>query len=187
MTKFNDAQGRQWSVEFDGLLLDDVLTNTGIDLADLSGGGLARLDEHAPSLIRVLTLLCAEEIAAKKLTPKEFAQAIRREAIPAAVEAVLGAAQDFFPKNVWSEIRSRLTETKQISEHWVKIKPLLRKLNEPDVPRAVQDAVMAALAEMIEGIDLQSLAAIAGAGGPADTPRMSAADSPESAESVPAA
>lgn len=187
MTTFTDADGRAWRVEFDGLLLDEVEKSTGIDLADLSGGGLARLDEHAPSLIRVLTVLCAEEISAKKLTPKEFAKGIRREAFPAAMKAVLAAAEDFFPKSSWSELQLRLTETRQIAEHWTKLKPLLRKLNEPDVPRAMQDAVMAALAEMIEGIDLQSLATAAAAGGPEDTPPTSAADSPASAESAPAA
>ena len=187
MPQFQDAQGRQWSIELDGLLLDDVLRETDIDLADLAAGGLAKIDEHAPSLVRVLCVLCGEQIKNQKLTPRDFAKAIRGECLTSAVQAVEVAVEDFFPKSTWSAVQSRLSEQKKFSQDWMGLRPLLRKLNEPDTPRSVQDAVMAALAEVMQGIDLQSLTAATSAGGPEGTPPTSAADSPGSAASAPAA
>lgn len=187
MPTFEDAEGRDWRVEFDGLILDDVLTETGIDLADISSGGLAKINEHVSSLVRVLCVLCRDQFTEKKLTAKEFAKAIRGDAITGAVTAVLGAAAAFFPKSVWSEMESRLADQKKLTEAWTRLQPLLRKLNEPDVPEAVQTAVVSALAEMMNSSDLQSLLAASSADGPADTLSTSVSDSPESAASAPAA
>lgn len=187
MPLFKDANGAEWRVQFDGLLLDDVLQATGIDLADLSAGGLARIDQHAPSLLRVLAVLCGDEIKERQLTPRDFSRVLRGEALASALEAVLAAAQDFFPKSTWSAMGSHLTKQQEFQQQWMEIRPLLARLNEPDIPPALQEAVVAALGDMMRTFDSPSSPASPSVGGPEDTPPTSAANSPESAASAPAA
>lgn len=187
MATFKDTSGREWRVEFDGLLLDDVLTETGLDLSDLSCGALAQLDHHASSLVKVLRVLCGDEIRERNLQPREFARALRGDALVEALEAVLGAARDFFPPSVWSAMESRLKSQREFNRQWREIRPMLAKLNEPEVPPALQQAVMEALVEMMELGDSQSLRDAMSAGGRAGIPPTSASSSPENAESPPGA
>lgn len=141
MPTFEDTTGKSWPIEFDGLLLDDVFKGTGVDLADLSAGGLAAVENDAKKLVEVLVILCAPD------NPREFSKVVVREAITAAQEAIVSAAANFFPPKQWSEIQSRLKQQREFDQQWAELRPLISKLNAPDMPVAMKDAVMGALSE----------------------------------------
>lgn len=185
MAKFTDVAGRDWTIEFDGFLLDDIREETGIDLADLSAGGLFKIDQHMPSLIKVLAVCCQDEIKERNLSPREFARAIKGNVLRSALEAVLKAIESFFPPSSWSGIRSRLDQQREFSRQWSQVQPLLNRLNAPDMPEAMRTAVMQSLAEMMGSIDSPELDELMFAGGQAPTPSTPASDSPVSAESIP--
>ena len=50
MSKFTDALGQEWPLEFDGFLLDRIEKEANVDLADLSAGGLFAVDDGNPLL-----------------------------------------------------------------------------------------------------------------------------------------
>lgn len=168
-TTFKDINGREWKIEWDGLLLDDVRTETGIDLADLSAGGLATIDQDAPKLVKVLSVLLREEIKAASLTDRQFSKLIKRDVQPAAFAAVLGAAADFFPVNVWSDVQQRFETQREFQTNWMRIKPLLAKLNEPSM-ESLRPTILQALTEMMGGLTSEKLEALASATGQEVTP-----------------
>lgn len=79
----------------------DIREETGIDLADLSAGGLFKIDQHMPSLVKVLAVYCQDEIKEWNLSPREFARAIKGNVLRSAREAVLNAVESFFPPSSW--------------------------------------------------------------------------------------
>lgn len=201
MPTFKDINKRSWLIEWDGLLLDEVRTRTGIDLADLSAGGLATISQDVSKLVKVLTVLCRDQIDENKLTDRQFSKLIRGDVIPEAFAVVLEAAADFFPASTWSELQQHLTSRKTFGQRWTKIRPILDKLNEPDM-EALKPAIMAVLTDMMGNIDssgLQKLMSAGGlpanpegsqqqsAGGLVDTPSPPATSSQESSESAPSA
>lgn len=183
---FRDRSNRDWRVEWDGLLLDDVRTQTTIDLADLSGGGLAIIETDAPKLVKVLAVLLREQIAGAKLSNEQFSKAIRGDVLTSAFAAVLEAAADFFPQDTWSGIQRHLTSQRTFRTNWIKVKPLLAKLNEPEM-ESLRPAVLQALTEMMGGIDGQQLQELMSATGQVATPSPPVTSSPEKLESTPAA
>lgn len=187
MAKFKDVEGREWTIELDGLLLDSVQQETGIDIADLSAGGLFKLDQHAPTLVKVLAVLCGDERSKRNMSGRDFSRGIRGDVLQAASAAVLESAKNFFPPSVWSEMQSRLETQKSFSQDWAKIQPLLLRLNAPDMPEAMRDSIMAAMAEMMGSSGSQCLQALASATGQDATQSTPATDSPESAVSTHAA
>ena len=140
--------GKQWNIEFDGLLLDDVMTETGVDLADLSAGGLAEIEQDAKKLVKVLLVLCNPQ----DLDKRAFSKRIVCEVIPASLKAIVGAAANFFPPSQWSEILQRLEQAKEFDRNWAQIKPMVAKLNQPDMPAVLRDAVMGDNAKALYGI-----------------------------------
>ena len=128
MSKFTDQMGESWTVEFDGLLLDDIANATGVDLADLSGGGLVEVEQDAKKLVRVLCVICADEISNRGKSNRDFAKRIVGETIEKATEAIVSAAGNFFPPKQWSELQSRLDSQRQLAEQTRTAKPLMALL-----------------------------------------------------------
>lgn len=186
MPTFKDINGREWKVEWDGLLLADVLTETGVDLADLSAGGIATIEQESPKLVRVLTVLLRDEIKEAKLSDRQFSKGIRGNVFKEAFAAVLGAAADFFPQSVWLEVQQRFESQRKFRESWTKIKPLLAKLREPEM-EALRPAVLQALTEMMGGMDSGTLQDLISATGQDATQSSPATDSPEKSEQAHAA
>ncbi len=147
MSKFNDSLGNTWTVEIDGLILDDVLEQTGVDLGDLSAGGLAEIETSTSKLVKVLLVLCADEIQSRGKTDREFAKGIVREHIDSAFETIVSAVGNFFPPSRWSEIQSRLEQQRTANQDWRELQPMMMRLSDPKLPPAMREAVMAAVAE----------------------------------------
>ena len=149
MSTFTDSMGDTWSIQFDGLLLDEVFEKTNVDLADISAGGLAAIESDPKALVKVLVVLCADELSSRGKTARDLSKRIVGEAIERASAAVVGAAAAFFPPRHWSEVESRLKQQREFNDQWATMRPLVAKLNQPDFPSAMKDAVMAAIAEGI--------------------------------------
>jgi len=112
MSKFADALGQEWRLEFDGFLLDRIANEAKVDLADISAGGLLAIDQDVKALVRVLTVACDEQWKERGKTASEFQKQIRKDAITRAREAMLESLADFFPENDWSGMLSNLATRK---------------------------------------------------------------------------
>lgn len=184
MPTFTDINDREWRIEFDGVLLDDVLTETGVDLGDENAAGLAVAATSPVKLIKVLTVLCREEYIESRITARQFSKGIRSDAIDRARDALLQAAEVFFPPSRWSAIQSRLKTTIEIDQAWIEAHPIFSKLNDPTTPPEFREGMIQQLKESFS--TEFAPAASPSASGPENTPRDSAISSQESAESAPA-
>jgi len=116
VSKFTDALGQEWLLEFDGFLLDRIEQEAKVDLADLSAAGLLAVERDAKALIRVLSVACDEQLKARRKPAAEFQRQIRKDAITRARAALMEALADFFPQSEWSAMRSSLATRKDQPE-----------------------------------------------------------------------
>ena len=118
MSFFKANDGNEWKVYFDGFLLAEIEKpiekgGAGIDLADISAGGWAKIEIDSGAVGRVLAVVCREEAAARKIDSRSFAKTIRGgEVIDLARAALIAEGGDFFPRSEWSEILSNLQRRK---------------------------------------------------------------------------
>ena len=184
MNKFSDAKGQEWQFEFDGFLLDRVEKEAGVDLADLSAGGLLSIERDAKALIRVLSVACYEQINERGKSPAEFQKQIRKEAITRARKAVMEALADFFPESEWSEMQSSLTTRKaqpEMTPEQLQLTMVFAKMD-PEVQRDVMSVIRQ---EAAEGGSLLSSPDGEFASGQDTTLPTPVDDSQENVESVP--
>ena len=112
MSKFTDASGAEWSIDFDCFVLDKVRKESEVDLADVSAGGLLAVERDVTALGRVLVAVCEEQRVQRGTSPRDFLKSVRGDALTRAREAVLDALADFFPASEWSAMQSNLTTRK---------------------------------------------------------------------------
>ena len=184
VSKFTDALGREWQLEFDGFLLDRVATEAKIDLADLSAGGLLAVERDVKALVRVLSVACDEQLKALRKLPAEFQKQIRKDAITRARKAVMEALADFFPESEWSAMQSSLTTRKNQPEMTPEQLQLAAGFMKMD-PEVQKDVMSLIQQEMAEAGSSVSLPDGESASDLDVTPPTPADDSPENAESAP--
>jgi len=112
VSKFADAIGQEWRLEFDGFLLDRIDKEAKVDLADLSATGLLSVERDVKALIRVLSVAVDDQLKERRKPAVEFQKQIRKDAIIRAREALLEALADFFPESEWSGMLSSLRKLK---------------------------------------------------------------------------
>lgn len=188
MARFRDTSGTEWTVELDAFVLDAIRSALSIDLADVSAGGYARLDNDI-DLVKVVALCCEQPF-------RQMAKTVRKHAISAARKAVMEAARDFFPTSEWSEMQSALQATKDqkttrktMAAEMARAAPLLEMISQ--LPPAMQEGAIQELQKAIreaggDGMSLERLQALTSASDQDSKPSKPATDSPASAESVPA-
>lgn len=137
MRSFADSTGKTWEISIDGLLLAD-LKQIGIDLVE---DGLYLVEEREDVLLKCLLCLCADQKKPLNLSDREFAKRITGDVLTSALEAVRGAAADFFPPRRWSELQSRLEKQREIQQTYSELAPMLRLMNGPGMPDVVKQAI----------------------------------------------
>jgi hypothetical protein len=100
MAQFTDAQGRHWTLEINTTVLKQVQAALGLDLGKLAVAGTLypTLADDPILLASLLAELCREEIEARRLSPEAFGRGLAGDPIDDAVQAVMEALLDFFPK-----------------------------------------------------------------------------------------
>ena len=192
MSVFQDSSGNEWRVYLDAFTLADVQKDCGIDLADISAGGWAKLETDAGAVVRVLATVCRHEIKSKGMDSRTFARAMRGEAIELGRAALLSEGADFFPATEWSEIQSSLTkrkssktQTDQLNliglDNATKILPLAEAFMRLDAMTQQQ-----LMDEARASTDSPTSGESGYVSGQASIPPTSATGSPASVESVPA-
>lgn len=156
MALFTDNIGREWSIEFDGILLDRVNSETGIDFGDLTAKAYSRIQTDVSALVKVLCVLCSDQIAAKKLDRQQFAKEIRKDAFASAIAAIMAAAADFFPAQTWSEMDSSCEAVMSQVRTMRPMAPIMAMLDSKTVPDRMKDALMLILEEQIRSGSLSA-------------------------------
>jgi hypothetical protein len=133
MAKFTDANGNEWIIKIDPVLVDEVYAETkagnpeGLSLYKLLDGGFENfreLLENIPLLLNVVHLLIREQAQAKGIDTPNFLRGMNGDAIEAASEALYDALVEFAPKKKRELMASLKTEAKALAE------PLLSKASD---------------------------------------------------------
>lgn len=179
MTTFN-ALNRDWSIRFDGLLLDELRSAHGIDLADVTGETYVKLESDQATLTKAVCFLCREQLEQHKLDARALAGSLVGETAEAALQAIWGAAKVFFRPKLWSVLESACAQRKMMAE----LRPLLETIE--TLPAGMREAAMDQLTAKLSG-SLPASQEPSSASGPAVTPSTPAIDSLDSAVLAPAA
>jgi hypothetical protein len=185
MSKFTDALGQEWTLEFDGFLLDRIANEAKIDLADLSATGLLAIERDAKALVRVLAVACDEQLKTRRKPAAEFQKQIRKDAITRSRAALMEALADFFPENEWSAMQSSLTTRKSQPEMTPEQLTLAAGFLKMDPE--VQKDVMSLIQQEVSGGSSPLSPAEKSAPDQDTEPPTPADDSPENVTSVPEA
>lgn len=190
MPTFRDSTGHEWNLRYDGLTLRAMREELKIDLADVTGATYSRLESDDAELTAAVCYLIRNELATAKQTKEQFASNLCGEALESAMSALWGAAKIFFRPKLWSVLQSNYDQRKAALATWDQVRPALAVLNQPDMPEAMREAVMGALAEKLRsmtagGSELspENLSVL----GPDATLLNSVIASPDSVPSTPAA
>lgn len=180
MPHFTDANNREWSIKFDGLLLADLAAQHGINLGNIAGGDYVRLEQDSTVIVKAACVLCRDQLKTSGLTSQQFAASLVGESLESALEAIWGAAKLFFPAKRLSMLLSACEQLRQQQEQAA----AMSMLN--GMPPEVLDKV----SEVLTGAMLQGMASTASqlsqpekpsATGQAATLPCNASDSPDSA------
>lgn len=186
MPSFIDADGREWTIRFDGLNLAELRRAHGLNLADLTGADYFAIDRD-PSLLTVaVTHLVKDQLAAAKVSRPQFAAALVGQALDDAQSALWEAARLFFPPRRLSELQSSY-ET--LRGQWQALGPTLLLLGQPGIPATLTEALARSLTsqapQTTSSTASPTSAASSSATGPAGSQPNAACGSPAIAESVP--
>jgi hypothetical protein len=193
VASFKDNNGDLWQVDLDGFSIEDATKRTGINLADVSAGGYATLESDAAAVVRVLAVLCEDEIKRRNWTAKQFSKGLKKEAIEAGRAAIWEAAADFFPASEWSAIQQNWTKRKEGAKATRDLEtmgPLLEAISRmpPDMRMGAVDELKRAMRTAAEANTASGgLQDNQSATGPETTLSPSVTDSPERSELPPAA
>lgn len=183
MTTFR-AGDRNWTIELDGMLLDEVADETGVDIVNVSSAGLLAIETDKRKLCAVLRSLCRAEYQDNGLSDRDFSKLLKGEVLDNALKAVVGSVQAFFPQSEWSEMQSRLQTLREIdqasdaTEVLTKAQPLAQAF--ASLPAQLREQMVKEAGG--ESSDLQALEALASATGPENTPASPTTDSAENSE-----
>lgn len=156
MSKFTDADGRQWSVVLTMVEIKQVRAELEVDLLDVGTQELfARLVNDPVLIVDVLHVVLKQECAARNLDAYGFARGLRGDAVDDASRALLEALIDFFPKRRRAVLQAALKKT----DHWMeKTADHAVTLIESDRMDQMLDATLARMDQTID----QQIAALSG-------------------------
>jgi hypothetical protein len=112
MSTFKDGTGRDWKLELNIGLIEDIHDATGIMIDDLIKDTEKFADvtfNNPRRLVEVLYVMCEEQIKRVPLTPKEFGRLFDRTTIDAACNAFMESVVLFYPRaSVGNVLRNNL-------------------------------------------------------------------------------
>ena len=127
MPSFKDKTEREWNVQLDAPLVEEVEEKHGILLTNLENDPLVMLRNDPMKLVAVIYILCQEKIEELGLTPKQFAKQLPSPSDPM-LHAIRDAIVDFFPAGHASSVREVLTELENVEAKTTEV--LIREMKE---------------------------------------------------------
>lgn len=114
MAKFRDSEGREWAVSVTIYDARRIKKELGVDLLDHRQ--VTAVCGDIIKAIDVLWLLCESQAKERQISDEAFGRSLGGDAIEAAIDALLGAMTDFFPKRQREILRGLLAKIDQAKE-----------------------------------------------------------------------
>jgi hypothetical protein len=104
MPSFKDRLGHEWVVMLDAPSIEEIRDEHGVNLVAIDKDPLLRLRDDPLVLVTVISVLCREQIAERKLSAVQFAKRLPSPPDPM-LEALREAVISFFPSGRASHVR----------------------------------------------------------------------------------
>ena len=186
MPIFRDNLKREWSLDFDGLLLAKVRDECGINLANVAGADYVRIKSDNADMTRAMCVLLSDQLRERNVTEREFARTLNG-VWDEAWAAIWSAAKLFFSLSQWSDLERNLTKHLEMTTEITASAPLMAVLNQ--IPPAMQAGFVQGMMEQFKTGSGGSPTSTGNgsASGPAKTPLTSPSDGQPNAEFTPLA
>lgn len=151
MATFKDRTGRDWTIEFDGPLLEQVEQATGFDISQEDGTGLIEACAKGPTIVRVCWILCQRQAGTIPVTEEEFGRAMASGDIIEGAEKALKQALTFFTR---ASRRDALTAVFNSQERVTAatVAALIEKVSDKATQDLIVDAMKARMTDTLEQI-----------------------------------
>jgi len=138
MSRFTDGKGTEWKLVLDAGLMQQVKSETEVDLSIVSkdSSWITALFADVGKLVSILHIVCEDQIKELGLSPRDFARRFTGEVLDAAGFALAGAIADFFPRSrIAQALRENLPKLWKKAEDQM-IKKIEKMVNDPfpDLP-----------------------------------------------------
>lgn len=188
MSRFKDKGGEEWPIALDGFVLEEVAKRTGIDLADTASSGWLKFETDSGVTQRVLAVVCEDAIAERKLSPRNFAKAIRGKVFEQARAALREEAADFFPPSEWSAIQQNLKRRRESKDQAESLQTAMAALE--GMSPEFQQGALEAMSDLMKEAATDSMRSAnsqesKSASGQDATPSEPVSSEPEKSESAP--
>ncbi len=151
MATFKDRNGKEWVIEFDGPLLEQVEQATGFDISNEDGSGLIQACQKGPTIVRICWILCQQQAAKTGVSAEDFGRAMAcGEAIEGAEKALRQALTDFTRPSRRGALTAVLTSQDRVTAETVAA--LVEKVSDQATQDQIVDAMKARMADTLEQV-----------------------------------
>lgn len=151
MASFKDRSGHAWQIDLDAPTVEAIRDEHSVNIVDLDKDPLGPLRNDPMKLVAVVSLLCRDEIAEKKLSPKQFAKLLPAPPDPM-LDAIRDALINFFPSGRASHIREVLLKFDQMgakTDELAAVK-MQQLMDDPKVDRVLNAKADRVISQAIE-------------------------------------
>lgn len=136
MATFTDKKNREWKVELDAPLVEEIQQKHGIALTNLETDPLLTLRNDPLVLVAVIHVLCQSQIDERDLTPEDFAKSLPHPPDDM-MEAVKEAIVSFFHSGRHSHVREVLAKYEEMTKKTdeLAIAKMEKVLNDPNTTK----------------------------------------------------
>ena len=138
MSTLKDKKGREWRIELDAPLIEEVQEKHGINLVNLDGDPMIKLRNDPMKLVPVLYLICQQQIKELGLNPSEFGGSLPH--VDYQLAAVREAIVSFFPSGRASHVAEVLTKYEEMNAKTdeLAIAKMRKVMNDPKTMERLQ-------------------------------------------------
>jgi hypothetical protein len=119
MAKFTDRQKREWILDLDVYLVEQIQKKTEVRVDQLiaeKAAGLVELFSDPIKFVRVLWVMIEEQAAKASVTPEQFGRSLGGDALEEAANAFVESLTDFFPHRQRKVLRNLMAKGQEIAE-----------------------------------------------------------------------
>lgn len=127
MSKFTDAKSREWLIDLDPLVIDDVFKELTISLYTLTDNGMKALQElleNTPVFCNLVYILVRDQAREAGIDEREFMRGMKGDALEEMGIAFYKALAEFYPKKKRELMMQALN---QMSDHQNQLMPMMQK------------------------------------------------------------
>lgn len=139
MPRFPDKLGQTWDLLIDVDAVEQVRSKLNLDLMKIDKPEGKAIFEDQVTFVHVLYVLCEEQAEKRQINERAFAKGFNGDTFDAAVDALIEAIADFFPKHRRMILQKSAEKTRELQDQAsVKVAQALESLDLDKLAKLIQ-------------------------------------------------